>query len=180
MKILIFTEGTIIMHDLAKDVNRKERVKQSQEARIQQFVKKILPFKTSLGSVYDLESYVPIGNAVEKLKSWKSQGAEIVYLTSRRIQSEVETIQSVLKKYHFPQCQNLYFRLRGEDYKDIAERLRPDIIIEDDCESIGGEKEMTYPHIKEELKSKIKSIVVKEFEGIERLPDNVKLLKQYE
>lgn len=45
----------------------------------------------------------------------------------------------------------------------------PDILIEDDCESIGGEKEMVYPHIKDELKSKIKSIVVKEFEGIDHL-----------
>jgi hypothetical protein len=43
-------------------------------------------------------------------------------------------------------------------------------LIEDDCESIGGEKEMVYPYIKKELKSKIKSVIIKEFEGIDNLP----------
>jgi len=49
----------------------------------------------------------------------------------------------------------------------------PDIIIEDDCESIGGKYEMTYTHIKPELKKRIKSIVVEEFGGIDHLPDNI-------
>ncbi len=49
-------------------------------------------------------------------------------------------------------------------------------IIEDDCESIGGEKEMTYPGIKSELKTRIKSIVVKEFGGIDHLPGDVSAL----
>jgi len=52
----------------------------------------------------------------------------------------------------------------------------PDILIEDDCESIGGESEMTYPHIREDLKQKIKSIVVKEFQGIDHLPDSLTAL----
>lgn len=52
----------------------------------------------------------------------------------------------------------------------------PDVLIEDDCESIGGEKEMVYPHIKPELRTKIKSIVVEEFEGIDHLPDEIDLL----
>ena len=81
----------------------------------------------------------------------------------------------VLKKYGFPDGQ-VFFRGSGEEYKDIAERIMPDILIEDDCESIGGEKEMVYPHIKPDLKSKIKSIVVKEFGGIDHLPDKVSAL----
>jgi len=52
----------------------------------------------------------------------------------------------------------------------------PDILIEDDCESIGGESEMIYPHIREDLKQKIKSIVVKEFQGIDHLPDSLTAL----
>lgn len=71
---------------------------------------------------------------------------------------------------------NLYFRYPGEDYKDVAEKLMPDIIVEDDCESIGGEIEMTYPHIRADLKKKIKSVVVKEFGGIDYLPDKIELL----
>jgi len=58
----------------------------------------------------------------------------------------------------------------------VAERVMPDILIEDDCESIGGESEMTYPHIREDLKQKIKSIVVKEFQGIDHLPDSLTAL----
>ncbi|MEK7513574.1 MAG: hypothetical protein AAB580_01660, partial [Patescibacteria group bacterium] len=78
----------------------------------------------------------------------------------------------VLAKYDFPQGE-IYWRENGEAYKDVAERVMPDILIEDDCESIGGEVEMTYPHIREDLKPKIKSIVVKEFQGIDHLPDSL-------
>lgn len=150
------------MHALAKGVSREERVRQSQNI--------IARLKVTPGLVRDFKNYIPIGNAVGKLKSWKQQGAEIVYLTSRRIKSEIEIIKKILSKNNFPDWQNLYFRKQGEDYKDIAEKLLPDILIEDDCESIGGEKEMVYPHIKEELKPKIKSVVIKEFEGIDNLP----------
>lgn len=38
---------------------------------------------------------------------------------------------------------------------------------------------MTYPHIREDLKPKIKSIVVKEFQGIDHLPENLALLLKY-
>jgi len=55
----------------------------------------------------------------------------------------------------------------------------PDILIEDDCESIGGQAEMTYLHIKPEFKKLIKSIPVKEFGGINHLPDDIKELKRH-
>jgi hypothetical protein len=61
----------------------------------------------------------------------------------------------------------------------VAEKVMPDVIVEDNCESIGGETEMTYPGIKPELKSKVKSVVVKEFGGIDRLPDDVAGLMRY-
>ena len=86
--------------------------------------------------------------------------AEIVYLTSRKIRLEIEIIKKILSKNNFPDWQNLYFRKKGEDYKDVAERLMPNVLIEDDCESIGGEKEMVYSHIKKELKPKIKSVII--------------------
>jgi hypothetical protein len=161
MKILVFTEGTVLMHALTKGVSREERVRQSQNI--------ITRFKVTPGSVRDFKNYIPVGNAVEKLNSWKQQGAEIIYLTSRKIKSEIETIKKILSKNNFPGFKNLYFRKQGEEYKDVAERLVPDVLIEDDCESIGGEKEMVYPNIKKELKSKIKSVVIKEFEGIDNL-----------
>ncbi len=165
MKILVFTEGTVLMHRNAKGVSRDE-------VGIFSYIMKLLR-KTEPGSPYDYSSYIPVGNAVEKLKRWKSQGTIILYLTSRRIKNEVEAIRNILRKYKFPDANKLYFRNRGEDYEDVAERLLPDVIVEDDCESIGGEKEMTYPYIRADLKVRIKPITVKEFEGIDHLPDNI-------
>jgi len=158
MKILIFTEGTAIMHSNAQGVSREERVKQSsQESE----------------SVKNFRTYIPNGNVVEKLDNWKQQGAEIYYLTSRETPVQVEDVKFVLEKYNFPDCKNLLFRKLGQQYKDVAEKLIPDILIEDDCESIGGEIEMTYPHIKSDIQSKITSIVVSEFGGIDHLPDQI-------
>lgn len=180
MKILVFTEGTVIMPSSFKDLPREQRVEQSQQAGIQReesninYESKIE--KAESGSVYDFSIYTPTDNAVEKLKGWKNQGAEIMYLTSRRVKGEIEDTKHILQKYEFPDYQNVYFRQQGEEYKDVAERLIPDVLIEDDCESIGGEKEMTYPHIKPEIQQKIKSVVVKEFAGIDDLPDDINSL----
>lgn len=54
----------------------------------------------------------------------------------------------------------------GEQYSDLVECICPDILIEDDCASIGGAKEWCITNVKEDIKKSIKSIIVKEFEGI--------------
>lgn len=135
------------------------------------------PSKTDLES-HDFTNYVPAGNAVAKIKTWTGQGVEICYLTSHKNAAGVEIDKQVLVKYGFPRGE-IYWRQNGQQYKDVAEKVMPDILIEDDCTSIGGEAEMTYPHIREDLKPKIKSIVVKEFQGIAHLPDNLALLLKY-
>lgn len=163
MKILIFLHGTTIMHKNAVACSREKRVKQVIENE---------------KSVFDYASYVPVGNSVQKLKSWANQGAEIFYLSSHRDIKDVEKDKLVLDKHNFPKGQ-LLFRKQGEEYKGIAEKIIPNVLIEDDCESIGGEAEMVYPHIRPELKTKIKSIVVKEFEGVDRLPDSAVDLLNY-
>ena len=160
MKILIFLHGTVIMHKSAEGKNREERVRQ---------------VLNSDSSVHDYISYIPVGNAVEKLKSWQSQGAEIFYLSSHETSDDVEKDKSVLEKYGFPKGQ-VFYRQNGESYKDVAEKIIPDVLIEDNCESIGGEKEITITFVKPEIKQKIKSVVVKEFSGIDYLPDNLKEL----
>lgn len=157
MKFLVALHGTSIMHKSAEGKSREERVRQVIEKG---------------ESVYDYASYIPVGNAVEKLKSWRSQGAEILYLSSHETAEDVKKDKSVLEKYNFPNGQ-IFFRQNGESYKDIAERIIPNVLIEDDCESIGGEKEMTITFVKPEIKRRIKSIVVKEFSGIDHLPDNI-------
>jgi len=165
MKILIFTEGTIIMHKTAIGHSREEIVKQS-KGFLRIFRDK---------SVYDYKSYVPVGNAVKKLQNWKKDGAEILYLTSRRKPEEIKQIQNILQKFKFPDGQ-LLFRQKDEEYKDVAERIIPDVLIEDDCESIGGIDEMTITHVKPEIKKKIKSIPIKEFGGIDHLPNKISAL----
>lgn len=156
IKMLILLHGTTIMHKSAIGKNRKERVKQSLERE---------------KSVLDYASYVPIGNAVKKLAGWKQQGAEIIYLSSHEKGKDVEKDKIVLKRFNFPMGK-VAFRKKGASYKNIAEELIPDILIEDDCESIGGKKEMTITFVSPEIKKKIKSIVVKEFEGLDHLSDN--------
>ena len=163
MKILIFTEGTIIMHKNALGHTREEIVKQSEQKE---------------ESVHDYKNYIPVGNSVKKLQKWKKDGAEILYLTSRTKPQEIKQIKAVLEKYNFPDGQ-LLFHKKGEEYKDVAERIVPDILVEDDCESIGGIAEMTITHIQPEIKKKIKSISLKEFGGIDHLPDKISTLIDY-
>lgn len=129
-------------------------------------------------SIKNYAEYIPIEDAVEKIRKWQEQGGEIVYLTSRKTYEQVNDIFSVLQKYNFP-AGVLEYRKNGEKYRDVAERITPNILIEDDCESIGGEKEMTYQRITQEAKEKIKQVIVKEFEGIDHLPDDVMSLYRF-
>ncbi len=157
MRIMVFLHGTAIMHRNALGHSRVERVQQSIDQD---------------ESVHEYATYVPVGQAVRKLRAWQEQGAEIVYLSSRRLLNEIELDQQVLRTHGFPEGR-IFFREGDEAYPDAAGRAIPDILIEDDCESIGGEREMTYPHLRPELKAGIKSIVVKEFGGLDDLPDKV-------
>ena len=125
MKILVFTEGTILMH--------RNALGQPKE------------------SLYDWKSYIPIGNVAERLNAWKKQGAEILYLTSRTKTAGIDAICDVLKRQGFPEGQILH-RCNKEEFKDVAERAMPDVIVEDDCESIGGESQKTFTHLKPNLK----------------------------
>jgi hypothetical protein len=151
------------MHKNAKGLARQEIVKQVLESE---------------ESLHDYAQYIPVGNAVKKLQEWKEQGARICYLSSHRNAEDIEKDKLVLAKYAFPDGQ-IFYRRNSEEYKDVVEKIRPlpDVIVEDDCESIGGKAEMVYPNLKPELKNKIKSIVVKEFGGIDSLPDEISKLR---
>lgn len=159
VRILVFAEGTVLVHRDWAMLTRSEIVRLVGEGR---------PTGDYAGSV-------PIGDAVAKLRAWKRQGADIVYLTSRRKSAEVDDIRGVLTRFGFPEGE-LCVRQPGERYSNVAERVMPDVLVEDDCESIGGEVEMTYPHIRPELKPRIKSVVVREFGGIDHLPDDISAL----
>jgi len=106
------------------------------------------------------------------LRKWSGQGAQIEYLTSRRTPDEIQAVRRALKENRFPKGR-LNYRSQREEYKDVAEKSLPDIIVEDDCAGIGGEREMTYPHIRPDLQQRIVSVVVIEFEGIDHLPESL-------
>ncbi len=156
MKILIFLHGTTIMHRSGIGHTRAERVQQclAHDPTVLQYA-----------------MYVPIGQAVAKIAGWQAQGAEIAYLSSHRLPEDVAADQAVLERYGFPQGP-VFFRREGETYQEIVARVLPDVLIEDDCESIGGAAKIIAPQLGPVLQQSIASIVVPEFAGIDELPDD--------
>jgi hypothetical protein len=150
------------MHEHAVGRTREERVRQVREED---------------ASIRDYASYVPVGGAAGKLQTWEGQGAEIVYLSSHRAPEDVAKDWAVLVRHGFPKGPVLY-RRPGEGYEDVAERIMPDVLIEDDCESIGGEREMVSSRLAPALRASVQAIVVPEFGGIDHLPDDVSALKR--
>lgn len=128
-------------------------------------------------SLYNHNSYIPIGNAVKIISEWQQQGADILYCTSRK-KGQAEDIASLLKKIGFPGSY-LISREPKESYKDMVEMLQPDILIEDDCKSIGGAWQMCITKVNQKIREKILSIVVPEFKGIDHLPINIEKLKNF-
>ncbi len=70
-------------------------------------------------------------------------------------------------------CSGFGFKEIFRNLPKNTNRLPRDILVEDDCRSIGGADEMTITHVRPEIKTKIKSIVVEEFRGIDNLSDNI-------
>lgn len=174
MKILVFLQGTLIMPKSAIGKTREEIVEQG---------------KAQGESVRDFASYVPIGNSVDKLNKWAKQGAEIFYLSALTENEKargdeivgkegLKLDQEILNRYGFPKGE-IYHRQKKESYAQITEKITPNILIEDDCESIGGTKEMTITFVKPEIKRQIKSITIKEFGGVDHLPNDLSQLLNY-
>ena len=156
MRILVFLGGTTLIDRNLVAPTREEMVKRSID-------------RDSYGGLSG--EVIPIASAVSKLMRWKEHGAELVYFSATRKFENLEKTKRVLKKFGFPEGK-LLFRGPTRNYAEVAEEIEPDVIIEDDCESIGGEKEMIFPNISPQSKSRIVSVVVKEFAGIDHLPDD--------
>ncbi|MGH3080359.1 MAG: hypothetical protein ACRDNH_04395 [Gaiellaceae bacterium] len=165
MRLLIFLHGTAIMHPGAVGRRREERVAQVRTRA-----------DTAL---HDYAAYVPVDGVVAKLQRWREQDAQIDYLSSHRNPADVAKDAFVLEKHGFPPGRVLA-REPGESYGDVAGREMPDVLIEDDCESINGAGEITYPQIRRDLRARIKSIIVPEFGGIDHLPDSLDALRTFE
>jgi hypothetical protein len=155
MRLLVFLHGTVIMHRGAVGRTRERRVADVRSGKDP--------------SAHDYAAYVPVGHAVAKLQRWRAQGAQVDYLSSHRDPDGVAKDASVLQIHGFPSGRVLA-RRPGESYGDVVVREMPDLLIEDDCESIGA-AEVTSPQIPPETRAHIKSIIVPEFGGIDDLPD---------
>lgn len=131
----------------------------------------------SFFSLYNHNSYIPIGNCVKLIKKWSEQGAEILYCTSRR-NNQAEQMADILRNNNFIGTK-LYFRDKRQKYKDIIEQVCPDILIEDNCRSIGGAWQMCITNVSPVIKEHINSVVVEEFRGIDILPENISKLIKY-
>ena len=119
-----------------------------------------------------------IDPAAAKLHAWHDQGAEITYLTFRRSAQDAAADEAVLRRHGFPPGRIL-IRADGEDYGDVLERAVPDVLIEDDCESIGGAAQTASARLRPDLRDRIKVVCVREFGGIDHLPDELDALKQF-
>ena len=163
MRLLVFLHGTVLMHAGGVGVTRAERVAQ---------------VGANHPTVGEYAAYVPVGQAVAKLHRWQDAGAAVDYLSSHRNPNDVALDLAVLRTYGFPSGRVLA-RLPGETYGDVAGREAPDVLIEDDCESIGADQ-ITYPQIAPSVRAHIKSIIIPEFGGIDHLPGRPPALLTFE
>jgi hypothetical protein len=162
MRLLVFLHGTVLMHAGGAGVTRAERVAQ---------------VRSGQPTVRDYAGYVPVGDAVAKLRRWQDAGAAIDYLSSHRNPADVALDALVLRTHGFP-AGRVLARQPGESYGEVAGREAPDVLIEDDCESLGP-GQITYPQIPPAVRARIKSIIIPEFGGIDHLPDNPQALYGY-
>jgi hypothetical protein len=160
MKLMVFLHGTALMHSAARGVERPERVRQVRERE---------------PSVHDFAAYVPAEGVVEKLACWSAQGAEIVYLSSHRRPENVAADAEVVARHRFP-AGRILAREPDESYGQVVARELPDVLIEDDCESIGAE-EIAHPQVPMPVRSRVGSVIVPEMGGLAHLPDALDALR---
>lgn len=152
--------------------NKTKNLDNSPKMKILVFTEGTIIEPPNILSHFICSRYIPIGKASERICGWYKQGAQIIYLTSRKKKSQIAAIATILKKYEFASGILLY-REGKEQYKDIIENVKPDVLIEDDCKSIGGARQMCITYVTPDIKNRIKSIIVKEFNGIDHLPSEL-------
>lgn len=157
MKIMVLLPGTAIMHESAADVDRADRVRQAAAGMDP--------------SLRDFAMYVPVGKAVAKLTEWQTQGATIEYLSAHRERRDVAKDMVVLDRFFFPEGM-VRFRGKHQRYAGVVREAAPDILIENDRESMGprAAAEVIAPSLRGPFRRRIGSIVVPEFGGIDDLP----------
>jgi hypothetical protein len=160
VRVMVFLHGTSIMHGSAVGVPRTSRVRQ---------------VIAKDPAVRDFASYVPTDGAVAKIAAWQRHGAEICYLSSHRTAAAAAIDGAVLAAHGFP-AGTLYYRADGESYADVARRWQADVVVEDDCESIGGLAQTAASWLARSAGRPVPCVVVPEFGGLAHLPDDPAVL----
>jgi ribonucleotide monophosphatase NagD (HAD superfamily) len=127
------------------------------------------PKHNNIFSKMNMTGYVPINNSIETIKKWQEEGYEIIYLTSLKSRKAMKMAQHLDELGYTGSM--VEYRQKNQNYATLIKDELPDILIEDDCKSIGGMENTCYNLLDEKTKKYIKHIVVEEFGGI----DNVKL-----
>ena len=135
--------------------------------RIMIFIEGTTFYTKFLLFLFSKYGYKPIGNAVKIVNTLYEKGYEI-YLCSYVRRARYDFIKSIVDFYGMKYTEILC-RNKGETYSEIVEQLKPNILIEDDCKSIGGLKECCITDVKDEIKKDIQSIIVPEFAGIDNI-----------
>lgn len=135
--------------------------------RIMIFIEGTTFYTKSSLFLFSKYGYKPIGNAVEIVNTLYGKGYEI-YLCSYVRRARYNFIKSIVDFYGMKYTEILC-RNKGETYSEIVEQLNPNILIEDDCKSIGGLKACCITDVKDEIKKDIQSIIVPEFAGIDNI-----------
>jgi hypothetical protein len=121
-------------------------------------------------SVTEFGSYVPADATVEMALSWQRHGADLSYLSSHRTAADVDLDRGVLTTHGFPSGP-VFFRKPTESYADVACRAGADVVVEDNCESIGGSAQMISSTLGPGA-AQVRCVVVPEFGGLMHLPDD--------
>lgn len=153
---MVFLHGTSVMH--------RSAVGQPRDTRVRQVTGRD-------PAVLDYASYVPTEGAVAKITAWQRRGAEICYLSAHRTAAAAAIDNTVLSAHGFP-AGTLYYRAHGESYADVARRWSADVVVADDCESIGGQPQTTASALVKSPGATAMYVIVPELGGLAHLPDD--------
>ena len=148
MKVGVFPHGTAIVHASAAGVPRSQRVEQVRRGD---------------ATVTDFGSYIPTPRTVDKLANWATSRNRdrLRQLASPRGRPARR------RSSGFPDGP-VHARRDGEDYGALVDRLSLDMLIENDCGSIGG--------LGPDIRRRIRCVLLPAFARLADLPDDPHIL----
>ncbi|MBV9094388.1 MAG: hypothetical protein JO132_10995 [Streptosporangiaceae bacterium] len=66
----------------------------------------------------------------------------------------------------------MHGRIADENYGALVDRLALDVLVEDDCESIGGPRQTCVAQLSPAARRRVRCVMLPEFLGLGGLPDH--------